>query len=247
MRIPLIVFTFLFLILVSCGHNNQVGGVDTFTTKTGKKVVITCIKHASLEINYDGYEIEVDPVSSAYKPIVDYTDKPKADLILLTHEHYDHFDMNAVFLLTKDNTTVLLTPRCFGRYHRGTIVRNGDKAQLAKGITVYAVPAYNTTPSRRDIHPKNVGNGYVIDLDGFRIYIAGDTEFIPEMRNIKDIDVAFLPCDQPKTMTPAQLRQAAQTIRPRVLYPYHTSLTDTAKIRKALNGLGVDVRIRYMK
>lgn len=235
------------LLTASCVRNNQVGGVDTFTTKTGKKVVITCIKHASLEINYDGYEIEVDPVASAYRPIMDYNDKPKADCILLTHEHYDHFDMNAIFLLTKDDTQLLLTPRCFGRYHRGTIIRNGDMARLTKDITVYAVPAYNTTPQRREIHPKNVGNGYIIDLGGFRVYVAGDTEFIPETRKIKDIDVAFLPCDQPKTMTPVQLRQAAIAIRPRVLYPYHMGQTDSAKIMRAVSGLGIDVRMRYMK
>lgn len=238
------VFSFL---LASCVQKEPGIRTDYYTTKSGKEVVITCIKHSSIEINYDGFIIQVDPVISAYRPIIDYVDKPDADLILVTHEHYDHFDMNGVFILNKETTTLLLTPRCYGRYKRGTIVRNGDKVRIGNDIKVEVVPAYNTTKSRWQIHPKGVGNGYILNLDGFRIYIAGDTEFIPEMRNIKNIDVAFLPCDQPKTMTPAQLRQAAKAIRPRVLYPYHMGQTDTTKIKRALSGLPIDVKIRYLK
>lgn len=244
----LIPFLALLLLLFSaCTKNKQVGGVDTIRTKDGKKVVITCIKHASLQINYDGYEFEIDPVCSAVRPIIDYTEKPKADYIFVTHEHYDHFDRNAIFLLTKNTTNLLFTPRCYGHYKRGVIIRNGEQADLGHGMTVYAVPAYNVTPKYRNIHTKGIGNGYILDLNGFRIYIAGDTEFIPEMRRIKNIDVAFLPCDRPKTMTFSQLRQAAMTIRPRILYPYHTGKTDTAKISRAVRGLGIDVRMRYLK
>jgi L-ascorbate metabolism protein UlaG (beta-lactamase superfamily) len=246
-KIYWIVTALTLLCLAACVKNHQVGGVDTIYTRNGKKVVITCIKHASLQINYDGYEFEIDPVSSAYRPIINYTEKPKADYILVTHEHYDHFDMNAIFLLTKNATNILLTPRCFGRYQRGVIIRNNEKADLGHGMTLYAVPAYNITPRYRYLHPKGVGNGYILDLEGFRIYIAGDTEFIPEMHKIKNIDVAFLPCDQPKTMTIAQFRKAAATIRPKILYPYHRGLTDTTKIIRATRGLGIDVRIRYLK
>jgi L-ascorbate metabolism protein UlaG (beta-lactamase superfamily) len=238
---------FALFLFASCNQKGQMGGIETFHTKDGKKVVITCIKHASLQIRYDGKEFEVDPVSSAYRPIINYTEKPKAEFILVTHDHYDHFDPNAIFLLTKNNTVLLMPLRCYHHYPRGIIIRNNEKIQLDDHIWVYAVPAYNTTREYWGLHPKGVGNGYIIDLNGFRIYIAGDTEFIPEMKNIKNIDVAFLPCDKPKTMSPAQLRQAAAVIRPKVLFPYHMGQTDSLKIVRSLRGLGIDVRMRFLK
>jgi L-ascorbate metabolism protein UlaG (beta-lactamase superfamily) len=112
---------------------------------------------------------------------------------------------------------------------------------------VEAVPAYNTTPGREQYHPKGRDNGYILTLDGLRIYIAGDTEDIPEMQQIKDIDVAFLPCNQPFTMTIDQLVSAAKTIKPKVLYPYHYSETPVTQIVMKLYGSNTKVRIRDYK
>ena len=229
----------------SCGEGSE-GGPDTFTTPSGKRLVITPIKHSSLQIQYDGREYDIDPVQSAVRPIINYTDKPKAEFVIVTHDHYDHFDMNAIFLLTKNSTNVILTPICYNRYKRGVPMRNGMKAQLTHDVWIYSVPAYNTTPARRSMHPKGWGNGYVIDFGGFRVYVAGDTEYIPEMKQLKDIDVAFLPCDPHKTMSPRQLRLAAKAIRPKVVYPYHMGTTPRASIAKALAGLGIDVRFREL-
>jgi len=117
--------------------------------------------------------------------------------------------------------------------------------ELQEGIRVEAVPAYNTTPEHLQFHPKGRDNGYILSLDGFRIYIAGDTEDIPEMADIKDIDLAFLPCNQPYTMTVEQLVHAAQVIKPRVLIPYHFGQTDVSGIPEALPG--IDVRLRQMQ
>lgn len=222
-------------------------GREMFITPKGKKVFITPIKHASLQIQYDGYEFEIDPVSSAVKPIVDYTDKPQADVILVTNDHHDHFDMNAIFILTRRNTAVFLPQRCFNRYQRGTVIRNGEQYDLGNGIRLYAVPAYYRSAAKRALHPKGIGNGYILDLDGFRIYIAGDTELVPELRAIKNIDVAFLSCDTLKNMAPAQFRQALKMIRPKVLYPYQTHRTTERQIRIATYGLGIDVRIRELQ
>ncbi len=235
------------MVVAACEHNPQQGGVDTFVAPNGRKVVITCIKHSSLQINYRGKEFEIDPVASAVRPIVDYTDKPQADYVLVTHDHYDHFDMNSVFILTKNNTQVFLTRRCFNRYQRGTVIKNDETYRLDSDMTLRAVPAYNIRPGRRDLHPKGVGNGYLLDLGGFRIYISGDTELIPEMRKIKNVDVAFLPCDSAHTMNLKELRQAAALIRPKVLYPYHMALTPPDSIRRALSGLGIDVRMRDLR
>ena len=110
-----------------------------------------------------------------------------------------------------------------------------------------AVPAYNTTKGREKFHPKGRDNGYVLTIDGLRIYIAGDTEPIPEMKDIKNIDVAFLPCNQPYTMTPEQAAKAAKTINPKVLFPYHFSDTPVKKVADLLKDTKIDVRIRNYK
>ncbi len=110
---------------------------------------------------------------------------------------------------------------------------------------VEAVPAYNTTEGRQQFHPKGRDNGYILTIDGLRIYFAGDTEDIPEMAEIKDIDIAFLPCNQPYTMTTEQLVKAAKTIKPKVLFPYHYGQTDVSMIQAQLINERIDVRIRH--
>ena len=127
---------------------------------------------------------------------------------------------------------------------RGTALANGES--YSDGIlSVDAVPAYNTTEDHLQFHPKGRDNGYVLTLDGLRIYIAGDTEDIPEMSDLMDIDIAFLPCNQPYTMTVDQLVNAAKVIQPKVLIPYHYSQTDISSVPSLLSG--IDVRIRQMQ
>jgi L-ascorbate metabolism protein UlaG (beta-lactamase superfamily) len=126
----------------------------------------------------------------------------------------------------------------------GTALRNGESVRWRDDVLVEAVPAYNTTQGREKFHPKGRDNGYVLDLGGFRIYIAGDTEDIPEMADVKDVDVAFLPVNQPYTMTPEQAAAAAKTVKPKVLFPYHYSQTPIQKVADLLAGTGIDVRIR---
>jgi L-ascorbate metabolism protein UlaG (beta-lactamase superfamily) len=219
---------------------------DEFTTKSGKKVRITCIKHASMQINYNGLEIEVDPVGKGMKPETDYSKFPKADIILVTHEHHDHFDREALTILRTATTCTYTTQYIYNNnFHNSTPLNNGDSIIYRDDIKIEAVSAYNTTPGREQFHPKGRGNGYVLTLDGLRIYIAGDTEDIPEMANLKDIDIAFLPCNQPYTMTPEQLIKAARTIRPKVVFPYHYGQTDVGGIPSQLQGNGIEVRIRH--
>ncbi len=216
---------------------------DTFKTKAGKDVVITAIKHASLRIQYDGLEIQIDPVAE-YAPATDYSKFPKADVILVTHEHFDHFDRGAIATLKKDGTEVVANTAVQKMLGAGTAMSNGESRVIAKGIKLDAVPAYNTTPDHKQFHPKGRDNGYVLTIDSLRIYIAGDTEDIPEMATLKDIDVAFLPCNQPYTMTPEQVAKAAQTIKPKVLFPYHYSETPIKRVSELLSGTTIDVRIR---
>ena len=221
--------------------------VDEFTTQSGKKVTITCIKHASMEINYDGIEIQVDPVGMWLKPETDYATFPKANIILVTHEHKDHFDRAAIHEIRTPATSIYVNEAVYGHFRNGLVMKNGDVRKYAADITIEAVPAYNTTPEHLQFHPKGRDNGYVLTLDGLRIYIAGDTEDIPEMADLKDIDIAFLPCNQPYTMTVEQCVNAAKIIKPKVLFPYHYSETPVHKISMALAGSGIDVRIRKYK
>ena len=229
------------LVTTGCVAGNY--QTDTFKTKGGKAVVITAIKHASLRIQYDGLEIQVDPVAE-YAPATDYSKFPKADVILVTHEHFDHFDRDAIAALRKGGTQIVANPAVQKMLGSGTALANGESHALPKGIALDAVPAYNTTPGHTQFHPKGRDNGYVLTIDGLRIYIAGDTEDIPEMAKLKDIDVAFLPCNQPYTMTPEQVAKAARTIKPKVLFPYHYSQTPIKSVAELLADTSIDVRIR---
>lgn len=249
MKLKSLIIACTSLITVGCvsANKNKPMDTDTFKTKSGLDVVFTAIKHASMEIKYKNIVFEIDPVSTACQPTTDYSKRPKADYILVTHEHQDHFDKKAISDLSKPTTKIITNANCGKEFSECTIMKNGDSTRLADDIMIYAVPAYNTTPGHTQFHPKGRDNGFILVLDGLRIYIAGDTEDIPELAQIKNIDIAFLPCNQPFTMTPAQLHNAAKTIHPKVLFPYHYSDTNTDEMLKATKGLGIDVRIRDYK
>jgi L-ascorbate metabolism protein UlaG (beta-lactamase superfamily) len=222
--------------------------VETFKTKSGKDVNITLIKHATMAIEFQGYEIHVDAVPNYG---TDYSKFPKGDLILVTHEHGDHFNPETIELISKPNNLLFMNQRCFDRMNKGMVLRNGDTRNITKDISLKVVPAYNTTPDHLQFHPKGVGNGYVLKIDGLKIYIAGDTEDIPEMSNLKDeqIDVAFIPVNHPSTMTVEQAIRAAWMIQPKVLIPYHFGQTDIKPIKERLDAdkSGIDVWLREMQ
>lgn len=226
----------------ACGQLQK--EVDEFKTPNGKSVRIHALLHASIRIEYDGKEIEVDPVSKLGNRTTNYAAFPKADYILVTHEHGDHFDKGAIGLLTGKNSRMITNKRCAEMLGYGEVMANGDDKEIAKDIKIEAVPAYNNTPGREKYHPKGRDNGYILTIDGLRLYIAGDTEDIDEMAEVKNIDIAFLPCNQPFTMTPEQLVKAAKTVKPKTLFPYHYGKTDVSKIPAMFKGSGIDVRIR---
>ena len=224
---------------------NSAYEVDSFTTQNGKTVKIHALVHSSVRIEYDGMEIEIDPMSKLGEKTIDYTAMPKADYIFITHEHFDHLDTVAIKLLTGDKTQLITNQSCADMLGYGTVMANGDMLQLADDFTVEAVSAYNITEGHQTFHPKGRDNGFILTLDGLRIYIAGDTEDIPEMAELKDIDIAFLPCNQPYTMTVEQLVNAARMVKPKVLFPYHYGQTDISGIPSQLEADGIEVRIRH--
>jgi L-ascorbate metabolism protein UlaG (beta-lactamase superfamily) len=218
---------------------------DIISTNAGD-LKLTFLGHGSLMMAFGGRVIQVDPVLQ----IADYSNLPKADMILVTHEHADHFDVKAIELISRPGkTAIVLTETCAAKMTRGVIMKNGDVKTVA-GIRIEAAPAYNIAHKRQDgqpYHPKGVGNGYVLTFGDRRVYVAGDTENIPEMKGLKGIHCAFLPMNLPYTMTPEMVADAAVSFKPGILYPYHFGETDTAKITDLLKKTGIDVRIRNMK
>ena len=235
-----------YLAWTAAGKPTTTYAVEAFFTRGGLPVAITLIKHGTLALRYRGRTVHVDPVGGYGKPTDYSAEFPKADVVIVTHEHGDHFDKKAIAdLMDKGTTQIVTNARCAEMLGYGTVMANGDMLQLADDITLEAVPAYNTTEGHQQFHPKGRDNGFILTLDGLRIYIAGDTEDIPEMAEIKDIDVAFMPCNQPYTMTVEQLVNAARVVRPKVLFPYHYGQTDVSGISSQLENDGVEVRIRH--
>ena len=215
---------------------------DAIKTSAGD-LEITFIGHGTLMFTFAGKIVHIDP----WTRFTDYSNMPKADLILITHEHRDHLDPQAVKALRTPKTDIVLTAKCAERIQGGIIMKNGD-TRTVQGLKVEAVPAYNIVHMRSKgvpYHPKGVGNGYVITLGDKRVYVAGDTENTPEMKRLQKIDVAFLPMNLPYTMTPEMVADAATAFKPRILYPYHYGKTDTSRLVELLKGQqGIEVRIR---
>ena len=217
---------------------------DLFVTPMGTLVWLNCIKHGTLSICVGNLWIYIDPVTDKIPPTTDYSTRPKARLILLTHEHADHLDAKAIDQLSQSGTQLVANPRCSELLGgKGNVLKNGESTAIGTWM-VEAVPAYNTAADKQQFHPKGRDNGYILTIDRLRIYIAGDTEDIAEMNDIHDIDVAFLPCNLPYTMTPEQLAHAAKMLSPKVLFPYHYGQTDIQQVQQLLAGSGIDIRIR---
>ena len=218
---------------------------DFFTTSEGE-LEITFIGHGTLLMTFNGKVIHIDPVSR----YADYTKLPKADLILITHEHGDHLDPKAIETIEKQNTQIVLTDICNQKIEGTAILKNGESGSFA-GIEVAAVPAYNIKNERAPgmpFHPKGSGNGYVLTIANKKVYVAGDTENIPEMENLKNIDIAFLPMNLPYTMTPEMVVDACKMLQPKILYPYHFGDSNTNELKVLLekNNLDTELRIRKL-
>lgn len=235
---------------ISCANAQIPFPCDTFKTPASKTLTVYYIGHGSLAFAYDGYQIQVDPVAKNGTATLDYSAFPKADAILVTHEHFDHFDPKLIGKLSKEGTSVLANKTSAEQLADGkdnafvvSMMANGDERQLTESIRLRAVPAYNTTPGHLKFHPKGNGNGYLLDFDGFTVYVSGDTEVIEEMSQLSKIDVAFLSTNQPYTMTPEQCVVAAHIIQPEILIPYHLGNTKTEAISEGLKDAGIEVRI----
>jgi L-ascorbate metabolism protein UlaG (beta-lactamase superfamily) len=215
---------------------------DIIMTSAGD-LEITFIGHGTLMFTFGGRVVHIDP----WTRLTDYSNMPKADLILITHEHQDHLDPQAVKAIRTPKTEIVLTAKCADKIQGGIIMKNGD-VKTIQGFKIEAVPAYNFVHMRSKgapYHPKGVGNGYVITLGDKRIYVAGDTEDTPEMQELRKIDIAFLPMNLPYTMTPEMVADAAGAFKPKILYPYHYGKMDTSRLVELLKDQKeIELRIR---
>ena len=218
---------------------------DSFHT-SGGAVVITPIQHASLMLEAGGKRIYIDPASETL-----FTNRPKADLILITDIHGDHMDPAAISLLKKEGTRII-APRAVAKTVSNAEVLSNGARTTWDGWTIEAVPMYNMKHGPapgKFYHDKGRGNGYVLTYGGKRFYIAGDTEGIPEMRGLRDIDVAFIPMNLPFTMAPEEAADAVKAFHPKIVYPYHYrnedgSQADLQRFVAGLAGTGIEVRLR---
>ncbi len=208
----------------------------------GQPLKLTALGHSSLVWEWQGHIIHIDPWGKQ----ADYTTQPQADFIFITHEHQDHLDAAAVALIKKPGTRLVVNPAVKTLLGEGQALANGDKLDLG-GFSVEAVPAYNLGEDKAKFHPRHRDNGYLFRFGGFTVYLAGDTEDTPEMRALRGIDVAFLPMNQPYTMTPEQVASAAKAFRPKILYPYHFGETDPKLVVALLKDEpGIEVRVRKL-
>ncbi|WP_147639326.1 MBL fold metallo-hydrolase [Alistipes sp.] len=250
MKTILLMSLFIFAFAETGGANPNVPHypADSFTARDGTPFTITFFKHASLAIEVDGKSIYIDPVDgyAAYDLL------PKADLVLITHSHYDHLDPKAIARISTSETQIVCDKTSAQTLGPGCeVVTPGQTARPRPYAEIEAVRAYNTSQGHTQFHPRDrEDNGYILTIGGTRIYIAGDSENTPEMKALRNIDIAFLSVNQPYTMTVDQAVDAVKAIRPAIFYPYHTGetavKTDLDRLQRELEGV-TEIRIRPME
>ncbi|MFA5713171.1 MAG: MBL fold metallo-hydrolase [Bacteroidales bacterium] len=203
----------------------------TFETPLGK-IKFKHLGHASLLIEWSGQNIFVDP----YSEVCNFSQQPKADLILVTHHHFDHLDPKALKEIVQESTLYIASVIAAKELPGATPLAQGESTTY-KGIEIEAKFAYNIVQKNEEgnpFHPKGEGNGYLLNFGGFKLYIAGDTELIPEMEQLGEIDLAFIPKNLPYTMSDDMFVEAVELIRPKQLFAYHYFEIDPQKLREKM-------------
>jgi L-ascorbate metabolism protein UlaG (beta-lactamase superfamily) len=209
------------------------------TSMNNTSVQVIPIAHASLILNWGGKAVYADPVGN----ISMYANQPDADVVLITHEHGDHYSTSTLSGIVKDKT-VLVVPQSIAdilpeSLKRNLVIVNNGEVRQVMGINIQGVPMYNLREEDINRHPKGKWTGYVLEAGDNRVYIAGDTEDIPEMRALQDIDIAFVPMNLPFTMSVEKASEAVLDFKPRQVYPYHyrtpSGLSDVGKFKQLVN------------
>lgn len=221
---------------------------DVITAADGSPITVTFFHHASLAVDWLGRRIYIDPVGES----IDWAKLPKADVIMITHSHYDHFDLPTVEMLRGKDCAIICDKTTAEAFeHDCTTMLPGDTAAPFEELSVKAVRAYNITEGHTQFHPKEREDcGYVLTMGGTTLYVSGDTEDNDDVMSLRGIDIAFLPVNQPYTMTVEQAVRAVKAIRPKIFYPYHygqvEEKTDIDRLVRELDGV-CEVRVRPME
>ena len=227
----------------------QLPKADIVLTQKGD-VTIQPVFHASLVLEFNNVAIYVDPIHGAET----YKDLKKPDLVLITHIHGDHFDMKTLRGLDLSHATFVVpksvADKMPAEWKNKIVVLHNGGSTVQHGIPIKAIAMYNKPGDSIVYHPKGDGNGYVLNLGGKRFYISGDTQATPEMRSLKDIDVAFVCMNLPYTMDVEEAASGVLAFKPKIVYPYHyrtpKGFSDVAKFKSLVNAgdPSIDVRLR---
>lgn len=231
-----------FLALPSLGFTQPQFQSDVISTDDGDLEMVF-LGHASLLFKWQDEVIYIDPSSRE----ADFYKLPKATKVFVTHHHGDHCDPGALKAITVDDTKSFMSALAHEQWSQGMVLYP-DQAELIDGIKIEVLPAYNLVHKRDDgtpFHVKGECNSYLLTIGGKRIFIGGDTENTPEMKSLKNVDIAFLPMNLPYTMTPEMVADAAKGFKPAILYPYHYGNTDLSRIEELMADTPeVELRIR---
>lgn len=227
---------------------------DRIPTKQGGDLTIHPLHHGTFAMTWNDRAIYVDPApapgqdreasaAAAFKGL------PPPDIMLVTDVHGDHLSIPTLMDLVRPEARIVAPQAVVeilpSNPLRGNAMRlSNGRTITVHGIQIEAIPMYNLTKERLQYHDKGRGNGYVLTIGGTRVYVAGDTEDIPEMRALRNIDVAFVPMNLPFTMTPQQAADAVRAFKPRIVYPYHYGKSDLAEFTRGVGDAGIDVRVR---
>lgn len=231
----------------ACKSDKKTDTVNTETEKKVSKVKISPIEHATMVLEFDGKTIYVDPTGG--QEAFERFSKP--DFILITDIHSDHLHLNTIETLDIENTTIIAPEAVYELLPKGlrtktNAVINGSVTDF-KTFSLEAIPMYNLREEALKYHPKGRGNGYVLTLGNERIYISGDTEDIPEMRKLQNIDKAFICMNLPYTMPVKSAADAVLEFKPKEVYPYHyrgtEGFSDVEKFKKIVNDKNKDIEV----
>ena len=228
-------------------QNNMIGAQDSNPKTDPNKIEIVPIEHATMTLKWGDKVIYIDPVGGA----IAFSNQPAPDIILLTHTHSDHLSVKTLEAVAKEKT-VIIAPMAVADLLPSTVtgtllvMKNGEKTNQKtaqkmnlNGFSVEAVPAYNWPESADSYHKKGEGNGYILETGDKRVYISGDTADTPEVRQLKDIDIAFISINLPYTMSVEKAAEAVLEFKPKVVYPYHyrtpDGFSDVAKFKEIIN------------
>jgi L-ascorbate metabolism protein UlaG (beta-lactamase superfamily) len=224
------------LVLLSVGCKNEPKTMAVKNTETDTEIIadtieqskfeVTPISHATMVLEWDDAILYIDPVGGKET----FEGQPEPDIILITDIHGDHLDVETLQKVNTVDTKILVPMAVYEKLpeflkQQVGVINNGEQKEVF-GFTIEAIPMYNLREEALKFHEKGRGNGYVIEKDGMRVYISGDTEDIPEMRNLKDIDIAFVCMNLPYTMPVDKAAEAVVDFKPKKVYPYHYRGTD---------------------